>query len=210
MCKGMHNLVGQNVQQVVLTRHRDTSIRKSNARAMCKQSNGISICGLDASLPAQSDGSPLNIPSNLGPDVLNKWYLATECDEFPFASSCEGGDLGSGSSYCLSAWENRWGSWQMRPWNALQAGQRCTVIIDKSWDCNAASAIGGGAPVGNASPARLAKRTELLSNTFSGGINYFLSSYLSFTDSLGDLYLNADGPGENGLGMTLGNLDAGK
>ena len=168
----MQNLVGRSVQRVVLTRHRDGSIRRSNSRAMCKQNNGISICGFDAALPAQSDGSPLNIASYLGPDLLKKWYLATECDEFPFASSCEGGDLTSGSSYCLSAWENRWGSWQMRPWNALQAGQRCIVIIDKSWDCSAASVIGGGAPVGNPSPARLVKRAELLTDTFTGGIHF--------------------------------------
>jgi hypothetical protein len=38
----------------------------------------------------------------------------------------------------------------------------------------------------------------------------FTKISISFADLLGDLYLNALGPGQNGLGMTLGNLKAGK
>jgi hypothetical protein len=184
MCLGMKNLTKSTVQEVILTRHEDQSIRRSNARTMCKQSNGRSICGLD---PALTDpaGNPLSIPSYLCPDLLNKWYLKTECDEFPFgesdtpkqipmtdrtpASSCEGGDLSFGSTYCLSAWENRWGSWQMRPWSALKYGQRCKIVIDSSWNSSAQGAVPGGAPVGKAKPARLLKRAQIPNGTYGGG-----------------------------------------
>ena len=89
MCEGMrkfsNNVV---VQSVDLTRHGDKAISRRNRDAMCKQSNGISICGVDPNLaspptPSNPNGSPLSYPSNLGPYLLSKWYLWVECDEFP-------------------------------------------------------------------------------------------------------------------------------
>lgn len=88
MCLGMKSLTGSTVQEVILTRHQDRSINSANRKAMCKQSSGRSICGVDPKMVAP-DGTPLNFPSYLGPDLLKKWYLKTECDEFPFGEFIE-------------------------------------------------------------------------------------------------------------------------
>lgn len=93
MCIGMKALTGSTVQSVILTKHTDDRLNAQNRRAMCKQSsNGRrSNCGADPGMTAP-DGTPLNIPSYLGDFDFSsdfykskkRWYLRTECDEFPF------------------------------------------------------------------------------------------------------------------------------
>lgn len=94
MCMGMKALTDSAVNSVVLTRHRDDKLNAANRRSMCKQSSGTSRCGADPKMTAP-DGTPLNVPSYPGDFDFSsdfykskkRWYLRTECDEFPFGTS---------------------------------------------------------------------------------------------------------------------------
>ena len=88
------------------------------------------------------------------------------CDEFPFASSKQGGDLIKGTRICVEGWENSWqGGTMSRKLSRLVDGDDFLVKIE-GWDCDKQ------APVKRELPSSFEKRDVSDSDDLTSGKSF--------------------------------------
>lgn len=147
--------------------HGGRCFQRWNRRKMCRD-KGISWCQQEIKQ---------YIKTKYGTDVPS-WAeeaLASAadmtCDEFPFASSIEGGDLDGGVRRCVPADDNNWQGRSMSKFfsrrimgdDAIKPGEKYKIEI-VGWDCN------NRAPkVAARAPATFLKQRDAFTNT--GGVN---------------------------------------
>jgi len=106
---------------------------------MCKE-NGISACG--AALQSYiSSFYPSGVPSWASAAITAAGDM--QCDEFPFASSVEGGDPATGVTVCVPSEDNGWQGRTMAPFfrgpNPLIVPGEKYVVQIVGWNCNSQS-----------------------------------------------------------------------
>ncbi|MCJ1245915.1 hypothetical protein MMC30_003119 [Trapelia coarctata] len=174
---GIKKYLGQVSQEIQLTKSK--ADQQANRDIMCP--DGFCADGIKEYIKAFPDVDPADLVVASG----------MSCDEFPFASTTQGGNLNKGTRICLEGWENSWQGGKMsRKLSALADGDDFKIII-KGWDCDKQ------APVKRSleAPEPLEKRAE----------------WSEFDDSLAgdDLYYNFTDSGQHAMILSLGDLQPG-
>ncbi|KAF7347981.1 hypothetical protein MSAN_01750200 [Mycena sanguinolenta] len=122
MCEGIKKYGGTSANEIQLTKSKAN--QASNRAIMC---------------PPGFCADALQEYAKLYPDLdPADWQIASgmSCDEFPFASSLQGGNKSNGVSICVESWENSWqGGTMSRKMASIGDGDDFLVKIE-GWDCD--------------------------------------------------------------------------
>ncbi|KAJ7805719.1 hypothetical protein B0H14DRAFT_2320794, partial [Mycena olivaceomarginata] len=174
--------LGTSANEVQLTKSKAN--QASNRAIMCPPGFCADALKEYAKLYPDLDPADLQIASGMS------------CDEFPFASSLQGGNKANGVSICVESWENSWqGGTMSRKISRLVDGDDFLVKIE-GWDCDKQAPV----PKLTTRNAREPVYAHILAREDD-----------SDSDSLtgDDLFTGLD-DSDNALIMSLGDLSAGK
>jgi hypothetical protein len=99
MCKGMKALAGAATQLANLTKDNTRSAARARRNKMCPD---------DFCKDANDAYAKVEDYSR-----LNRAFMF-QCDEYPFATTTQGGDTVNGQHICLSGWENGYQGWEIQ------------------------------------------------------------------------------------------------
>jgi hypothetical protein len=138
MCDGINEVNGGNGGNTLQLTHGGKCFKRRNRRPMCE--NKGRRCK-----DAINDYIQSFYPSGVSPWAQEAITAAGDltCDEFPFASSIEGGDPspGKGITKCVPSDENHWQGGTMSSYfkmgnrNYVQPGEKYQIEV-VGWDCN--------------------------------------------------------------------------
>lgn len=133
MCEGIKVRNGQGGNKLQLT-HGGKEFTKKNRKEMCGESDCRN---------ALNEYIQLFYPDGIPPWAQEAITVAgdLQCDEFPFASSVEGGNKGAGVTKCVPADDNRWQGGTMSSYfnsrnkKYIRPGETYFIEI-VGWDCD--------------------------------------------------------------------------
>ncbi|KAF8140695.1 hypothetical protein K438DRAFT_1785462 [Mycena galopus ATCC 62051] len=183
MCEGIKKyLMGTSANEVQLTKSKAN--QASNRAIMCPPGFCADALQEYAKLYPDLDPADLQIASGMS------------CDEFPFASSLQGGNKANGVSICVESWENSWqGGTMSRKISSLVDGDDFLVRIE-GWDCDKQAPVPKSVTRNTQEPVYahiLVREDDSDSDSLTGD-----DLFTGFDDS------------DNALIMSLGDLSAGK
>jgi hypothetical protein len=137
MCRGIDKLNGGSGGNTVELTHGGKCFQEQNRPIMCEE-NGVSSCR-DAINSYIKQFYPTNVPPWASAAIEAAGDL--QCDEFPFASSVEGGNKATGVTFCVTSDDNGWQGGKMSSYfrkglrKYIAEGEKYIVEIT-GWSCD--------------------------------------------------------------------------